>query len=138
MRLASEKHRGFWELANLMTRPTSQADAIDRWSKKPIDVQLDVVDALPCGSEVFLAQLAALARPDALVLRAACEARTHAETASCSTAFGARADLVDAVAIRRLSVKCRADEVFVSEARRWSATKPEAIALAATRRLPLR
>src|SRR5262249_24580921 len=57
MLLAWERHAGFWELANLMTRPSSQVGAVRRWADKSVAVQLDVVEALPCASPTFLAQL---------------------------------------------------------------------------------
>jgi len=78
MLLASERHRGYWELANLMTRPQSQAGAIARWGKSEPSLQRDVVTALPCASETFRAQLAAVGTADASRIAAACDARTHA------------------------------------------------------------
>lgn len=78
MLLASERHRGYWELANLMTRPQSQAGAIARWGKSSPDVQRDVVTALPCASETFRAQLAEVGTPEASRIASACDARTHA------------------------------------------------------------
>jgi len=83
MLLASERHRGFWELANLMTRPSSQVGAVARFRDRPVDVQLDVVDALPCASETFLAQLDTVQLPAARTLRAACEVRAHVDQDPC-------------------------------------------------------
>ncbi len=130
MQLASERHAGFWELANLMTRPASSADAIARWRAKPIDVKLDVVDALPCSSQSFLAQ-----QTDRDLL-AACEARVRGETAACGSSLHADGDLAEAVLVRRLSARCKSDDAFVGAARTWAISKPAPLALAATRRLP--
>lgn len=147
MLLASERHRGFWELANLMTRPSSQVGAVKRWSEKPIDVRLDVVDALPCASDTFLAQLDGIELPPARALRAACEvrARTDKETCSLDDALArtrARArsndadanDLAEAVLVRHLSARCRGPELTAA-ARRWARTKPAPIAQALASRL---
>lgn len=77
MMLASERHRGFWEIANLMTRPSSQIGAIKRWGEKPADVQRDVIASLPCASETFRAQLRSAALPEATAILAACDERVH-------------------------------------------------------------
>lgn len=77
MMLASERHRGFWEIANLMTRPSSQVGAIKRWGEKPADVQRDVIASLPCASETFRAQLRSVALPEATAIIAACDERVH-------------------------------------------------------------
>lgn len=86
MMLASERHRGFWELANLMTRPSSQVGAIKRWGEKPADVQRDVVAALPCASETFRAQLRSVALPEATAILAACDERVHTIALAASRA----------------------------------------------------
>ncbi len=145
MLLASERHRGFWELANLMTRPTSQVGAIARFRDKPIDVQLDVIDALPCASETFLAQLDTVAIPAARTLRAACEVRAGVDREPCPLApalLRTRArvtaledrDLCEAVLVRHLATRCRDDE-WKASARRWAAQKPAPIARAMASRL---
>jgi hypothetical protein len=147
MLLASERHRGFWELANLMTRPSSQLGAIKRWSDKPIDVRLDVIDALPCASPSFIAQLETMDLPAARALRAACDARARADKETCAlddalahtrarTAPADRdaLDLAEAVLVRYLSSRCRTP-AFVDAARRWAATKPPPIATALAARL---
>ncbi|MBS2019269.1 MAG: hypothetical protein JST00_40775 [Deltaproteobacteria bacterium] len=77
MMLASEHHRGFWEIANLMTRPSSQVGAIKRWGEKPPDVQRDVVAALPCASETFRAQLRSVQLPEASAILTACDERSR-------------------------------------------------------------
>lgn len=109
MLLASERHRGYWELANLLTRPDSQPGALARWSKAGRDIQMDVVDLLPFGSITFLAQVDAQKTPAAHDLHAACESRTHADARPCSDFRIAQPDddLPTAVALRRLSVRCR-------------------------------
>jgi hypothetical protein len=120
MLLASERHRGFWELANLTTRPASQVGALTRFASKPVDVQLDVIDALPCASETFLAQLDAVALATARTVRAACDVRVIADGAPCNlgkslarAALRARAvgpgaaDLCEAVLVRRVAARCR-------------------------------
>jgi hypothetical protein len=149
MLLASERHRGYWELANLMTRSSSQLGAIRRWGEKPVDVQLDVIDALPCGSETFLAQLDTVNAPEASRLKLACVARARAEQlAQRRPEDGAAAcaldralarergfdDLAEAVVVRRLAARCRTP-TFVAEARRWAATKPEPLKRAVSTRL---
>jgi len=144
MLLASERHRGFWELANLMTRPSSQLGAIKRWSDKPVDVRLDVVDALPCASETFLAQLDSVELPAARSLRGACVVRARVDKERCeltealvhtrSRAGGGDTDLAEAVLVRHLAARCRAPE-FLAQARQWAATKPEPIARAVAPRL---
>lgn len=109
MLLASQRHRGYWELANLMTRSDSQAGAVKRWSQAPRDIQLDVVDLLPFTSVTFLAQVDATRIPAARDLRAACEARARADIDSCEAlrAVEPTDDLVTAVEMRRLAVRCR-------------------------------
>jgi hypothetical protein len=147
MLLASERHRGFWELANLMTRPSSQLGAVKRWSEKPIDVRLDVVDALPCASETFLAQLDAVDLRAARALRGACEVRARIDKQTCvldEALAHARAhavstdpdavDLAEAVLVRHLSARCRGP-AFNAAARRWSQSKPAPIAKALASRL---
>lgn len=151
MLLASERHRGFWELANLMTRPSSLVGAVKRWSDKPIDVRLDVVDSLPCASEGFVAQLDTVELPAARSLRSACEVRARVDKESCSLADGlvrvkarasARAteagpdalDLAEAVLVRHLAARCRTP-AFATEARRWASTKPAPIARAVRSRI---
>jgi hypothetical protein len=147
MLLASERHRGFWELANLMTRPSSQVGALQRWSKKPVDVRLDVIDALPCASETFVAQLDAMELAAARSLRDACDVRAHADTATCAlddALVHARGrlrardrdanDLAEAVLVRHLSARCRTP-AFVAAGRRWAASKPEPVARALASRL---
>jgi len=147
MLLASERHRGFWELANLMTRPSSQLGAIKRWADKPIDVRLDVIEALPCASQSFVAQLEIVDLPAARALRVACDVRARADRETCAlddalahtrarTAPGDRdaLDLAEAVLVRYLSARCRTS-AFVVAARRWATTKPPPIATALARRL---
>ena len=147
MLLASERHRGFWELANLMTRPSSQVGALQRWSKKPVDVRLDVIDALPCASETFLAQLDAMDLPAARALRDACDVRARTDKETCvlddalartRTQLRSRDrdanDLAEAVLVRHLSARCRTPELGVA-GRRWAASKPEPIARALASRL---
>lgn len=147
MLLASERHRGFWELANLMTRPSSQVGAIRRWSEKPVDVQLDVVDALPCASETFLAQLDTVELPAARSLHLACEVRARIDKETCvlddalaHTRSRARAvehdamDFAEAVLVRHLWARCRGP-AFSGPARRWLSSKPPPIARALASRL---
>ncbi|MBX3187769.1 MAG: hypothetical protein KF819_12170 [Labilithrix sp.] len=148
MLLASERHRGYWELANLMTRPSSQLGAIRRWGDKPIDVQLDVVDTLPCASETFLAQLGEAPIPEARRLERACKARARVEqlaqrrpsesdvACALDRAIAAERgdDLAEAIVVRRLAARCRTPE-FVADAKRWAASKSEATAYAVERRL---
>lgn len=147
MLLASDRHRGFWELANLMTRPSSQVGAIGRWSKKPFDVRLDVIDALPCASETFLAQLDTVDLPAARALRAACEVRAHVDKQPCAlgealartrsrarTSDADAGDLAEAVLVRHLAPRCRGP-VFGAEGRRWAAGKPAPVARALASRL---
>lgn len=147
MLLASERHRGFWELANLMTRPSSQLGAIKRWGEKPIDVRLDVVDALPCASETFLAQLDTVDRPEARSLRGACEVRAHTDKEPCVLDVALAhvrgrlrrptpdaVDLAEAVLVRHLAARCR-EPGFVADATSWAAGKPEPIAQALASRL---
>jgi hypothetical protein len=147
MLLASERHRGFWELANLMTRPSSQIGAIARWRDKPVDVELDVIDALPCASETFLAQLDSVDLPAARTLRAACEVRARVDKEPCALAEAlartrarARAappeagDLCEAVLVRHLAARCRSG-TWGPEARQWAATKPAPIARAVASRI---
>ena len=149
MLLASERHRGFWELANLMTRPSSQLGAVKRWSDKPVDVQLDVIDALPCASETFLAQLDTITLPAARSLRVACEVRARVDKEPCAldealqhvrfrapSSDASARDLSEAVLVRHLVARCRDREpTFMTDARRWSALKPEPIASALASRL---
>jgi hypothetical protein len=145
MLLASERHRGFWELASLMTRPSSQVGAIRRWSEKPVDVQLDVVDALPCASETFLAQLDTVELPAARSLHLACEVRARIDKETCvlddalaHTRSRARAvehdamDFAEAVLVRHLWARCRGP-AFSAPARRWLSSKPPPIARALAR-----
>jgi hypothetical protein len=147
MLLASERHRGFWELANLMTRPSSQLGAIKRWSDKPIDVRLDVIDALPCASPGFVAQLETYDLPAARSLRAACDVRARADKETCALddalartrahtppGDAAALDLAESVLVRYLSSRCRTP-AFLAAARRWSAAKPPPIAAALAKRL---
>jgi hypothetical protein len=147
MLLASERHRGFWELANLMTRPSSQLGAVKRWSEKPVDVRLDVIDALPCASETFLAQLDTIDLPAARALRAGCEVRSRVDKERCTldeglpraagrarTAGQDAVDLAEAVLVRHLAARCRTPE-FAASARRWAATKPEPVARAVASRI---
>jgi len=147
MLLASERHRGFWELANLMTRPSSQVGAIVRFRDKPVDVQLDVVDALPCASETFLAQLDSVDLPAARMLRVACEVRARVDKEPCrlSEALGrtrARArsatpeavDLCEAVLVRHLAGRCR-DASWSASAQLWATSKPAPIARALASRI---
>ena len=142
MLLASERHRGFWELANLMTRPSSQVGAVKRWGEKPVDVRLDVVEALPCASETFLAQLDSVNLPAARVLHAACEVRARANQEPCAIDVALAhvqgrlrstdvdtIDFAEAVVVRHLAARCR-EPAFVSDARSWAAGKPEPIARA--------
>jgi hypothetical protein len=150
MLLASERHRGFWELANLMTRPSSLVGALKRWGDKPVDVRLDVVDALPCASETFLAQLDTVPSADARALRGACETRARVDKETCAldaalahTKSRARlggaspeaATFAEAVLVRHLAARCRS-AAFVAEARAWATTKPEALAKVVVARLP--
>jgi len=149
MLLASERHRGFWELANLMTRPSSQVGAVKRWGEKPVDVQLDVIDALPCASETFLAQLDTIALPAARSLRVACEVRARVDKEPCAldealqhvrarapSSDAAMIDLAEAVVVRHLVARCRAREpALTTSARQWAATKPDPIARALAPRL---
>ncbi len=147
MLLASERHRGFWELANLMTRPSSQVGAIARCRDKPIDVELDVIDALPCASETFLAQLDSVDLPAARALRVACEVRARVDRESCAlddalahtrartgSAAPAAVDLCEAVLVRHLAARCHAGS-FGAEARLWAAGKPGPIARAVASRI---
>ncbi len=150
MLLASERHRGFWELANLMTRPSSQVGAIARWRDKPVDVELDVIDALPCASETFLAQLDSVDLPAARTLRVACEVRARVDKEPCAldealartrarARTGARStaeavDLCEAVLVRHLAARCRGGS-FGPAARLWAAGKPVAIARAVASRI---
>lgn len=110
MLLAAEKHRGYWELASLMTRPASQSDALSVWATKPLDVRVDVVMMLPCASEILLSQLATTESAEARALRAACEARVRAERAPCDARIDApevdRA-LLDALVARQRRARCR-------------------------------
>ena len=149
MLLAAERHRGFWELANLMTRPSSQLGALRRWSEKPVDVQLDVIDALPCASETFLAQLDAMKPQAARALHDACDVRTRVDKETCMLdealvrvrergrtrgASREAGDLAEAVLVRHLSARCRTP-AFVDAARRWAASKPAPVARALATRL---
>lgn len=106
MLLASDRHRGFWELANLMTRPSSQVGAVARFRDKPVDVQLDVVDALPCASQTFLAQLDSarypprvLCGPRARSARAWIRTRARSRPRSRARAHGS--------ALARISISAR-------------------------------
>lgn len=147
MLLASERHRGFWELANLMTRPSSLLGAVKRWGEKPIDVRLDVIDALPCASDSFAAQLDSLDVPAARSLRSACEVRARVDKETCALGDGlarveARArpagrdalDLCEAVLVRHLAARCRTP-AFAAEARRWASKKPDPVARAVASRI---
>lgn len=138
MLLAAERHRGYWELANLVTRPSSAVGAAARWNKKPLDVRLDVIDALPCASQTLLRQLDDAATPDARLLRDACEARVRGERASCDLDAALAETTADATAraalVRRLAVRCR-DPEFVAAARAWASGQPEDVSAAVLRRL---
>lgn len=107
MVLALQKHRGYWELASLLVRPSSLEAALGEWAKKPRDVQVDVVTMLPCGSEVFRAQLEA--SHSARTLRAACDARLRAQTAACDAVLvdpGPDAPLLDAIVAAQRRTRC--------------------------------
>jgi hypothetical protein len=130
-----------------MTRLSSQVGAIRRWSEKPVDVQLDVVDALPCASETFLAQLDTVELPAARSLHLACEVRARIDKETCvlddalaHTRSRARAvehdamDFAEAVLVRHLWARCRGP-AFSGPARRWLSSKPPPIARALASRL---
>jgi hypothetical protein len=130
-----------------MTRPSSQVGAIARWRDKPVDVELDVIDALPCASETFLAQLDSVDLPAARTLRAACEVRASVDKEPCAlaealartrararTAPPEAADLCEAVLVRHLAARCRSG-TWGPEARLWAATKPAPIARAVASRI---
>lgn len=114
-----------------------------------MDVRLDVIDALPCASETFLAQLDSADLPAARTLREACEVRARVDKEPCSFADAlartrARArtrdrdatDLAEAVLVRHLAPRCRhVTPGFSAEGRTWAATKPAPIARALASRL---
>jgi hypothetical protein len=141
MLLATEHHRGYWELANLMTRPSSQVGALARWSAEPPDVQLDAIGILPCASPSFRGQLASARVPAAATVDALCEVRSLAdEKGACAKSdvegglARARArvlakadgDLAEALYLKRRIAMCHAPELRAL-AETWRADKSEPI-----------
>ena len=106
-----------------------------------------MVDALPCASETFLAQLDTVALPAARTLHAMCETRVRADKETCAldASLGhVRArmpggdhdatDLAEALLVRHLAARCH-EPAFGVAARAWVADKPEPIGRALASRL---